>query len=82
MSTLVIDSSVYVSYFGKDTNTPVTKRFWQSFKTKTSQIIVPSLVVAETLVSLSKQGVPYLELVSKYFNSSTPQHLLLGTNAC
>ncbi|TSC85822.1 MAG: hypothetical protein G01um101416_774 [Microgenomates group bacterium Gr01-1014_16] len=70
MSTLVIDSSVYVSYFGKDINTPQSKIFWQTLETSTFKIIVPALVVAETLVSLSKQQVSYLGLVHKYFKSS------------
>lgn len=70
MQPLVIDSSVYVSYFGHDANTPHTKQFWRTLATISPQIIIPSLVVAETFVTLAKERVPYLDLVYRYFTST------------
>ena len=78
MSTLILDSSVYVSYFGQDANTPQSKAFWRSLESYSPEIVVPSLVVTETLVSLSKQKVSYLNLVSKYFKSTPIFFIDLG----
>lgn len=53
---LVIDSSVFVSCFGKpDEFTKASKKFFKGIPNNV-QINLPSIVVAETLTTFSKQG--------------------------
>lgn len=55
MNKLVVDTSVFVSLFGtRDAFSENSAAFF-SHVNKDTEIIIPSLVVAETLVSLAKQ---------------------------
>jgi len=58
MNKLVVDSSVFVSLFGKaDTFTESSASFFNNLPRDT-EIILPAIVVAETLVNLAKQKLP------------------------
>lgn len=54
MTKLVADSSVFISYFGNDNFTPDTKLFFSRLDPKTTELVLPSLVIAETLTILSR----------------------------
>lgn len=54
---LLIDSSVFISFLGKeDEYTPPSKKFFSFIAPHAVRILLPTLVIAETLVILSQQG--------------------------
>lgn len=64
----VIDSSVFVSSLGvNDEYTSDSRKFFEKCIGK--EIYVPTLVVAETLTVLSKQGMKNAAKLLKYFSS-------------
>lgn len=64
---LVIDSNVFVSALGKpDDFTKDSQRFFKSLDSDT-ELILPSLVVWETVTAIFKQNIIALKVVVKYF---------------
>lgn len=57
MNKIVIDSSVFVSVLGKPDNFTISSRKLFNGLSKDIQVVVPSLVLAETVVNLGKQDV-------------------------
>lgn len=68
MKNIVIDSCVYISHFGKDKFTPQSKSFFRKISQTNIQIIIPTLVAAETLVILSQNGAVNLEKIILIFS--------------
>lgn len=68
MKNIVIDSCVYISHFGKDKFTPQSKSFFQRISRTNTQIILPAIVAAETLVVLSQNGAANLERITQIFS--------------
>lgn len=60
MPKILIDSSVFVSYFGSDSNTTPSQLLWKHIASQNVKIINSSLVVAETLHTLSQQKIANL----------------------
>lgn len=65
---LMIDSSVFVSSIGiDDINTPYSRELFK--KISSAEILVPTLVIAETLHTLYKQGNTKIDSISKFLFS-------------
>jgi|SRR3989344_2794665 len=63
MPKILIDSSVYISYFGSDSNTPQSLVFWERISSKDVKVTSSSLVTAETMIILSQQKIPNLPMI-------------------
>ena len=69
MTKVIIDSSVYTSFYGKDNHTLQTNKFFSRCK-ELIYTITPTLIIAETITSLTKQGVSNLQpIVQTLLNS-------------
>ena len=64
MTKVVIDSSVYISYYGSDIHSPLAKKFFKS-NSQLIYVVTPTLVIAETLTILAKQNFPHLETITQ-----------------
>jgi predicted nucleic acid-binding protein len=65
---IVIDSSVFISHFGKDGLTRQSKSFFQKISQTDTQIILPALVAAEVVVVLRQNGAVNLEKIFQIFS--------------
>lgn len=67
---LVIDSSVFISHLGQnDTFTSISKRLFQILLEQKHTIVIPTIVVAETLTILKKQKQSNLKAIYNTFNN-------------
>ena len=63
MSKVLIDSSVFVSYFGSDSNTSKSHLLWQHIASQHIKVVNSALVIAETLNILSQHKIPNLPMI-------------------
>lgn len=65
---LVIDSSVFISHMGtNDEFTPTSQLFFKILFENKEKVVIPTLVIAETLTVLKQQQHPNLQIIFKNF---------------